>query len=160
MKEIWKDILEYEGKYQVSNFGEVKNIKTKFILKPIDSHGYKYVHLCNSGKRKNKAIHRLVAIAFIPNPLNRLEVNHKDGNKTNNNVNNLEWCSRKENAVHMSRVLRKNCKKILCIETEEVFNSIDEAANFYNKKQSGLVAVLKHYGYRKTFAGYHWQYVI
>lgn len=160
MKENWKNISGYEEKYQVSNLGKVKNIKNNFILKPIDSHGYKYVHLCDASKRKNKAIHRLVALAFIPNPFNYPEVNHKDGNKSNNNVNNLEWCSRKENAIHMSKVLHKHCKKVLCLETGEIFNSIYEAANFYNRKESGLVATLRHYSYRKTFAGYHWEYVL
>lgn len=159
--EEWRDIPEYEGRYQVSNLGKVKNVESNYILKPIDSHGYKYVHFCHKGnKRKNKAIHRLVAMVFLPNPRNLPEVNHKDGDKSNNNVSNLEWCSHKQNNIHKSQVLHKNWKKVQCIETGEIFNSIQEASQFYNRKQCGLVATLNHYKYRKTFGGYHWKYVL
>ncbi len=114
MIEVWKDIPGYEGHYQVSNLGSVKSIErlrrtkgtgiTKVcerIVKPtIDKFGYCKVCLFKNGKRKYCKPHRLVAIAFIPNPDNKPEVNHKDGNKTNNNVSNLEWNTASENMRH------------------------------------------------------------
>ncbi len=157
MKEIWKNIKGYDDLYKVSNLGRIKS-KRK-ILKPIDSHGYKYVHLCNKEHiRKNYAIHRLVAYAFIENPFNLPEVNHIDGIKSHNSVDNLEWVTSKNNALHKSKVLRKGCKPVQCIETGEIFPSIIEASNYYKKHQNVLVGVLKHYKYNHTFAGYHWKY--
>jgi len=113
MEEIWKEIKDYHN-YQVSNLGRVKtskfysNIYKKYfdrelILKEkTNCFGYKFVGLgCGKrGKKKNIAIHRLVAQAFLDNPNNYKEVNHKDGNKANNNVNNLEYCSRSQNMLH------------------------------------------------------------
>lgn len=158
MQEIWKDIKGYEGLYQISNFGRVK--RNGNILKPIDSHGYKYVHLCNKNhERKNHAIHRLVALTFIYNPSNLPQVNHIDGDKSNNLITNLEWVTATENAYHKSRVLQKGCRPVRCIETGIEFPSINAAAKYYNRKQNVLVAVLHNYKYNHTFAGYHWKYV-
>lgn len=102
-KEIWKDIQGYEGLYQVSNLGNVKNkiqpyLKQEKIYKKFsNSNGYLFVGLRKDKKRKFKYIHRLVAEAFIPNPNNLPQINHKDENKQNNCVNNLEWCTNKYN---------------------------------------------------------------
>ena len=95
MKEIWK---EYDYMYEISNTGFVRNKQTGLILAcPIDKHhGYRYF-TCHG---KIKKVHRLVAELFIPNPNNLPQVNHKDGNKTNNNVDNLEWCTNQENQIH------------------------------------------------------------
>ena len=102
MKEIWKDIIGYEGLYQISNLGNVKRItKNCKILKQSDNrNGYKLVGLCKNNKRKNYYIHRLVAIAFIENKENYKEINHKDNNKSNNIVDNLEWCNRNYNVKY------------------------------------------------------------
>lgn len=110
MKEIWKDISGYESIYQVSNLGRVKRIVFKNgtteklkekVLKPSDNgKGYKIVGLCKNGKIKNHYIHRLVAEAFIPNPNNYEEVNHKDFNKDNNIIDNLEWVTPLQNTRH------------------------------------------------------------
>lgn len=102
MKEIWKDIKEYEGLYQVSNFGRIKSLPRKGtyarILKPsTNKDGYLQVHLCKNGKLKTFLVHRLVAEAFLDNPNNLPQVNHKDENPQNNNVENLEFCSAKYN---------------------------------------------------------------
>lgn len=99
--EIWKDIKGYP-KYQISNEGRVWSKKHQIYLKPrINKSGYYQVcMMCINGKIKTEVIHRLVAINFIPNPDNLPQVNHKDGNKLNNNIDNLEWCTAKENTKH------------------------------------------------------------
>ena len=91
---MWRPVVGYEGLYEVSNKGRVKNSKTGKILKPYST-GHKYLHvrLTKNGVDKNHKIHRLVAMAFIPNPNNLPCVNHKDCYRTNNVVENLEWCS-------------------------------------------------------------------
>ena len=120
MKEIWKDIPNYEGLYQVSNLGRVKSLKRKkydinskkiifvgkdIILKNIiNEKGYFKVCLRSNYKNKFYKIHRLVAQAFIPNPNEYIEVNHIDGNKQNNCINNLEWCSHKHNMKEAYRL--------------------------------------------------------
>lgn len=115
MKEIWKDIKGYEGLYQVSNLGRVKSLDRTYkssltntetitrrgkVLKPLFNRGYYYVALSSGNKVIRKSIHRLVAETFIPNNLNKPQVNHKDGNKKNNNVKNLEWATQSENQLH------------------------------------------------------------
>ena len=104
-KEIWKDCKGYEGKYQVSNFGRVWNVNNQKYLKPwISKGGYYLVNLMSkNGKIKHELIHRLVAIAFIDNPCNYPQVNHKDEDKTNNCVDNLEWCNSKYNNNYGTR---------------------------------------------------------
>jgi hypothetical protein len=104
--EIWSDISGFEGKYQVSNLGRVKSLsrkrvsKDRFLTLQVDD-GYYKVGLYNFCKqRKRVFVHRLVALAFIPNPLNYSVVNHKDCNKQNNNVDNLEWVTTQENTKH------------------------------------------------------------
>lgn len=110
MIEIWRDIKDYEGLYQVSNFGRVRSLgngnsnrsKVK-ILKPGNTRGYLRVCLCKDGKEKNFLVHRLVAEAFIPNPLNLPQVNHKSEDKKDSRVENLEWCDHKYNMNYGTR---------------------------------------------------------
>lgn len=111
MAEIWKEITGYEGLYQVSNLGNVRRIghletnkngiqrmlKDKNLKPKVDGKGYVHVILFNQNKRKTIRIHRLVAEMFIPNPNNYPQVNHKDEDKQNNKVDNLEWCTNKYN---------------------------------------------------------------
>lgn len=113
-REIWKDIKGYEGKYQISNLGRVKSLlewcgnihkgkwinNSKIITPTGNGYGYLIIGLRRNQKKKNYYIHRLVAEAFIPNPNNLPVVNHKDYNKENNKVDNLEWCSQKDNIKH------------------------------------------------------------
>lgn len=102
MKEEWKDVIGYEGFYEISNFGNVKSLYTNKILKSdsVDKFGYVRFSATKNKIQKIKRVHRLVAEMFIPNPNNLPQVNHKDGNKLNNHVNNLEWCSDSENKKH------------------------------------------------------------
>ena len=107
MKEIWKNVTGYENYYQVSNFGNVRSLdrldsagrkrKGRTLIPIVDNLGYCSVHLLKNGKTKTIRIHRLVALEFLENPLNYKEINHKDENKQNNSVKNLEWCDRKYN---------------------------------------------------------------
>lgn len=101
MEEIWKNIKEYKGKYQVSNKGRVKNTNTNKILSQSTNNcGYYRVSLYSNKITKVVDVHRIVAETFINNPKNKKEVNHIDGNKANNNINNLEWVTHKENINH------------------------------------------------------------
>lgn len=109
MKEIWKDVIGYEGLYQVSNLGKIKRVmftngkysfKKERLLNKFLINGYEKVELNKNGIGKPKFIHRLVAEAFIPNPENKLQVNHIDGNKQNNCISNLEWATPSENTKH------------------------------------------------------------
>lgn len=110
-KQIWKDIEGYKGLYQVSNTGRVRSLnylhtgKTKVMKQGTNKGGYKVIGLHRNGKRKVHSVHRLVALAFIPNPNNYPFINHKDENKTNNAVWNLEWCTPKYNSNY------GNCRK-------------------------------------------------
>ena len=126
-KELWKDIKDYEGHYQVSNLSRVKSIKfgKERILKPvIDRHGYLLVSLWKNNKQKTYKVHRLVAEAFIPNPYNLPQVNHKDENPLNNNVNNLEWCNSKYNCnfgTRIERISKRRSKTVLQYDLEGNF---------------------------------------
>ncbi len=108
MKEIFKDVIGFEGRYEVSNTGLVRGVSSRWgkrespiYLRQLDNgHGYFEVRLFENGKAWRKTVHRLVAEAFIPNLKNKELVNHIDGNKWYNNLENLEWATRKENAQH------------------------------------------------------------
>lgn len=101
MKETWKPVVGFEDRYKVSNFGRVKNYKRRLVLKQrLSVWGYPVVCLWDGSKKHTMVVHRMVAKAFIKNPENRSDVNHKDCNKTNNFVKNLEWCTPLENSQH------------------------------------------------------------
>ncbi len=99
--EQWKDIEGYEGIYEVSNYGKVRRIDTGYVMKErLTFDGYVKATLTTNSKAKDFRVHRLVANAFIPNPDNKETVNHKDGNKLNNHISNLEWATRSEQTQH------------------------------------------------------------
>ena len=131
MDEIWKDVKNYEGLYQVSNLGKVKSLArhgTKGgILKPILTE-YLCINASKNNKIKKLKIHRLVAEAFIPNPDNLPQINHKDGNKLNNIVSNLEWVSSKENVRH---AIVNNLKKFSYKGEIAKYIQYDKRSKFY-----------------------------
>lgn len=174
--EIWRDIPNYEGLYQISNLGRVKSLnfnKTK-IRKTQSKKRYITVNLSKDGKTKYYLVHRLVAEAFIPNPNNYPCVNHKDENPSNNHVDNLEWCTHEYNMSYGTRskrvieklkgrefteVHKRNIskamfqnggKKVRCKNTGEVFNSINEARRKY-----GNVAIWDCCNKKRKSAGKH-----
>lgn len=161
MKEIWKTINEYQD-YQVSNKGNVKSIKfnKECILKPDIVNGYYRVVLCRYGKMKHMLLHRLVAEAFIHNPYNLPFINHKDENTLNNNVENLEWCTREYNnnyGSHNERVSKTLSKPVRCIETNVVYPSAKEVKRQLGFSQSSICLCCK--GKYNQAYGFHWEYV-
>lgn len=177
MKEIWKSVVGYEGLYEVSTLGRVKSldmvlpyarygklttrIRKGVILTPAKmNNGYLRVGMSNNGNHKLNLVHRLVAIAFIPNPNNYKEVNHIDCNKSNNRVDNLEWVSSSYNKIHaLENGLYHSEKPILQIKNGIVINEYKSATQVYRKlgyspQNIGKVAL----GQRKSAYGYQWRF--
>lgn len=170
MIEEWRDIKGYEGLYQVSNLGNVKNSKNDRLLK-LHNHnsGYKNIKI----RKKPFLIHRLVAETFIPNPLNLPCVNHKDGDKYNNIIDNLEWCTHSQNTRHafniglMSGHPDVKARRCRCIELDLIFDSVLEAQKFIGSKSTHIYDVLNQTERKrgnsswvgKTAGGYHWEYI-
>ena len=155
-----RDIPGYEGLYAATSCGKVYSYRAKKFLKPTkNKDGYLRVGLCKDKKRKWYYIHRLIAEVYLPNPENLLFVNHKDEDKSNNCVNNLEWISHKDNCnfgTRNERIAKACRKKVICLETNEIFNSVTEAAKSVNIDQSSISNCLA--GRYKTSASYHWRY--
>lgn len=131
MNELWKQIPNYEN-YYVSNYGDIKNInyrgtgKTRTIRGTINN-GYVYVALRKDNKTKMCLLHRLVAQAFIPNLENKYCINHKDCDRQNNRVDNLEWCTLQENVEYMDKLNRRNpTKKITDVEVNKILKNKKE----------------------------------
>ena len=160
--EVWKPVPDYEGLYEVSNLGRVRSLYNGYrILKQaIGTRGYKNVCLCRKGTQKLANVHRLVALCFVPNPQNLPCVNHKDENKQNNEVSNLEWCSYYYNNVYGSRLTKSALKQSLpvrCIETDTIYSSAYSAQRETGIKQSGICQCCHHK--RKSAGGFHWEFV-
>lgn len=135
-----------------------KQNKVKALKSSVNPRGYAAVSLQEGKEAKTYLVHRLVAEAFIPNPMGLSQVNHIDGNKQNNCVNNLEWVSPKENVVHAVKVLGiqyGHPKKVLCISTEEVFDRLADAAEKY-KLDIGNLSRACRFG--KKCGGLQWRY--
>lgn len=139
---MWKDIKGYEGLYQVSINGDIKN-KFGVVINgwQQNKHGYRKVRLYKNRKAKDFYLHRIVAIAFVDNPNSKPIINHIDSNPKNNKASNLEWVTQKENMEHASinNRLNTNGTKVLNTETNEVFKSIKAAADSIGMKQNTLV---------------------
>lgn len=168
MEEIWRDIKGYEGIYQVSNFGRIRSRYSKsgkkliseyHILKPVEQKtGYLRVTI----GRKNKNIHRLVAETFLNNFNNLPQVNHKNGNKKDNSLSNLEWVNNKQNAEHALRTGLIKTKKIRMynIKTGETidFNIRSDIEKYLQKKVCQDLITRCCNKQRKTAYGMRWEY--
>lgn len=163
--EIWKQINGHPD-YYISNLGRVYSFKRsgKILTPCIDRFGYCMLHLWEENKQHMVKVHRLVAEHFIPNPDNLSDVNHKDENKQNNKVENLEWCNRQYNLNHGTRNIRasKSLKKPVIMinsKTFEILKRFDSALDA--EKETGIIAgnisrvCTKH---RKTTGGYIWKF--
>ena len=168
---MWKPIVGYEGLYEVSDQGEVRRIlksgKTR-LMKPYG--GSKYYTLCLSNKcaKKTVNVHQLVANAFLEKPKDAEEINHKDGNKKNNKVENLEWVTQQQNLIHAMQVLNhypygKPARRVRCInpDTNEVvaeFHSLASAARAVGKMSARSGITLACQGLQPKAYGFKWEY--
>lgn len=173
MNEEWRDIQGYEGFYQVSNLGRVKsldrfdgfqnNVKGKILKKYISETGYERACLSKNNKTKKFQVHRLVATAFIPNPDNKPQVNHIDECRSNNNFENLEWCTAQYNSKYGSRpnkISALKSKPIISISSSGLmryFKSITAASKSLNVNFQNISSVIK--GRRKHAGGYYFKFV-
>lgn len=180
MQEIWKDILGYEGLYQVSNLGRIKSCQ-KIVLHPKggskllkekirklvpDKDGYLVIDLYKNGVGKIYKVHRLVGLAFIQNDESKKIINHKNGIKNDNNINNLEWCTDSENQIHaFKNGLKKpkiNGEKCVMMFEKNTgkfvmeFNSISNASKYLGCKSADISSILK--GRQKSVRNHTFQY--
>lgn len=182
-KEIWKDIKEYEGYYQISNYGRIKSLGRYYFsgmhnaIKKYQNenirktektkNGYMRIALCKDGKIKKYLVHRLVAEHFIDNPNKLPQVNHIDENKENNYYKNLEWCDNKYNMNYGKRnekarksITTTKGRKVNQYDLEDNFikqySSINGASKQFNRKGSNIRACC--IGEQKTAYGYKWKY--
>lgn len=164
--EIWKPVVGYEGLYEVSNLGRIRSIfrwKHYKIIKQRIEKGYFRIGLWNKGKARWFHVHRLVAMSFIPNPNNLPQINHIDENPLNNNIKNLEWCTRKYNCnygTRNKRIREKNYIPVLQYTIDGKFvaeyKSIQTAANLINKNSGHISGCCR--GKRKSAYGFVWRY--
>lgn len=153
MEEIWKDVVGYEGKYLVSNLGRIKSLPKKSwkgerVLKETDKTNYCFIDLCKDGTVKKFLVHRLVAIAFIPNPEGKPQVNHINGIKRDNKLSNLEWVTRSENQKHSIEIGLRSARgeknsqsKLTKEQVLEIYHSNERGfilCKNYNIKQSTI----------------------
>lgn len=155
--DFWKDIAGFEGLYQVSNVGQIKSVKSGKILKPNSNNtgGYLQVALSKNGKVKRFYVHRLVAEAFLPNEDELPEVDHINSDKTDNRVANLQWISKIENNRKKETGIMIP-KRVICLETGEIFETVTAAANYVNRTPRTMFYHLN--GETKTCAGKHFIY--
>lgn len=164
MKEIWLDIPKFKN-YQASNLGNVRCLNfrnlgiTKVLKQSYDKDGYKKVNLnCNSYRT-----HRIIAMAFLENYSDDLQVNHKNGIKDDNNINNLEMVTNKENSLHRTNVLKVGrIKSVLMLDKSTLkpikkFNSTREAERIMNIEHSTISKVCN--GKKRSAGGYFWQFI-
>lgn len=158
--ERWKSIQGYPH-YEVSDHGRVKNSKTGRILKQgRHKQGYSLVWLSNDGRRRGRSVHSLVGEAFVPNPNHKPQINHKDGVKSNNYVDNLEWSTGSENTQHAYDTgLFDGRPKVAVkiIETEEIYDSVKDCAEAIGGSPSGVSSCAS--GRFECYKGLHFEYV-
>lgn len=197
-KEIWKAIVGYEGFYEVSNLGTIRSVTRyipngrgsmskrtcKIMCAYKDNKGYLRVKLSTNNMGASLKVHRLVAEAFLPKPVPRIQVNHKDGVKTNNKINNLEWVTAFENMQHATKLglMHKAAGKDHCraravvqldpktLKVIQRFNTISEAARYYNFWHTAIRNVCWYWYAKplglykskkacKTYKNFIWRYI-
>ena len=155
-------------KYEVSSDGYVKSLTTNRIMKPSEAYGgYLHVKLFDGRKHHSKAVHRIVAESFAEGPYDGLEVNHIDGNKHNNSLDNLEWCTHSENTRHAIRTglfipyklppRPHEGRRVRIVETGQVFDSLTRCADSIGGVKQGIYQCLA--GTKKTYKGYRYEEV-
>jgi hypothetical protein len=153
---VWKEIIDFPD-YEISNYGTVRNKNGKIIKSQTSGFGYKRVAIYANGKQKRVAVHRLVMKAFKPNEHSDvLQVNHKDGNKSNNYIDNLEWCTASYNIRHRHYVLNKCNRAVRCVEDGQVYRTIKDAARLNNSYGPNIIRACQN---GSTAKGLHWEYL-
>ena len=155
-----KDIKNYEGLYAITEDGEVYSIRRKNFLKQYKTpKGYMTVRLSKNNVAKGFQVHRLVAEAYLPNPNNLPQVNHKDENPSNNHLSNLEWISAKDNinyGSHNEKMIKSQSYPVFCEELQKRFINARIASEELGLNRQNIQACCN--GKRKTCGGYHWRY--
>lgn len=170
MEELKWKIINFASNYEVSQTGLVRNRTSKKILSGRETKSG-YLQVCikmnATNKFQNQYVHRLVALFWIPNPENKKEVNHKDGNKLNNNIENLEWVTSHENLIHKTQILGKNktSNRQVGMYTKDgeqllkTFSSVVEASSYFGKSRINIDNALKHKQGQQTAYDYVWKYL-
>ncbi len=147
MIEVWRDVPGYEGLYQVSDRGQVFSVRRKKLRKLNDTgRGYLQVALAKDGQRTHPLVHRLVAEAFIPNLENKPQINHINGDKTDNRVENLEWCTMSENLFHRHQILHQpggRCCPVVCVNTGQAYPSAKVAAKALGVPRQSILRICR-----------------
>lgn len=171
--EQFKPIEGYDGIYEISSLGNVVSNysgKRKILKQSLMTSGYKFIRVKKDGKYKNLSVHRLIATHFLENPNSYEQVNHKDGNKLNNDISNLEWCTRSQNIKHMYDMGLKSyrplhykgkfgsehnrSKSVFCSKTNKTYGSMSEAARELNIHFSSVSWAIKK---NKPIFGMHFE---
>lgn len=172
---VWKDIPQYEGLYQANENGEIRSLprivnnivcKGKILKQYINKkNGYCYVGLSKNGKQMTKRVHCLIMQTFLP--VNKKDgydknftINHIDGDKTNNNLSNLEWCTQSENQIQAYKMginpITWN-KKVICLDNHKIFTSLKEAVTYVGGKNVSMITRVCQ-GLRSHYRNYHFAY--